>query len=149
MKRVLFFSLFLVALSGLAVGQSALPVPNLVDHQTTNDFGGQSYQFTENIASAYNILILVVTCDWTHYQGPGDYTLGCGASSAPADSNNITFTPIEHHGNSANKWAEQEYYAIIPQTGSDTITFYPIMTCTPSCTFKAMIEQVQGIGADN
>ncbi len=48
MKRPLFFSLFLLALSGLAAGQSAVPIPNIVDHQTSSDFGSVSYPFTEN-----------------------------------------------------------------------------------------------------
>ncbi len=151
MKRQLLAVLFVLALSSLALGQSALPIPNIVDHQTSSDFGGASYQFTEDIASAYNILILVVTCDWTHYTGGGGPQDGCGATGAslPSDSNGNVFTPIEHHANTANKWAEEDYYVIVSQTGTDTITFTPVMTCTPSCTFKAMIQQVQGIGADN
>ena len=153
MKRQLLGFMFLVALSSLALGQAVLPVPNLVDHQTSSNFAGVSYQFTEDIAEADNILILVVTCDLTNYTLYMDeWNLGCGATSGanlPSDSHSNTFTPIEHHGNSANDWSEQDYYAIIPQTGSDTITFTPLVICSPACTYKAMIEQVQGIGADN
>jgi hypothetical protein len=148
MKRQLFAVLFLLALSSLAVGQASLPVPNIVDHQTTSNFNGLSFQFTENIASAYNILVLVVDCDLTN-AGAGAYANGCGATTYPSDGNGNTFVPIEHHGSSADNWAENEYYAIIPQTGSDVITFVPLYYCSPACTYKAMIEQVQGIGADN
>jgi hypothetical protein len=153
MKRKLLVSLFVIALSSLALGQAVLPVPNLVDHQTSSNFGGASYQFTEDIAEADNILILVVTCDLTNYTAYSmEWNLGCGATSGanlPSDSHSNAFTPIEHHGNSGNDWSEQDYYAIIPQTGTDVITFTPLVTCSPACSYKAMIEQVQGIGADN
>jgi hypothetical protein len=150
MKRQLLVSLFVIALSSLALGQAALPIPNIVDHQTSSNFGGASYQFTENIASAYNILVLVVTCDLTNFSSTA-WENGCGgASTLPVDGHSNTFTFIEHHGNSANDWAEDEYYAIIPQTGTDTITFTPLDYCNPvACTYKAMIQQVQGIAADN
>jgi len=148
MKRQLLAVLFVVALSGLAAAQAALPVPNLVDHQTSSDFGAASYEFTENIASDYNILRLTVTCDWSNY-GSNISGLGCGAASVPTDTDGSTFVSIEHHANTANNWAEQQYYAIVSSTGTDTITFYPVATCTPRCILKAMIEQVQGIGADN
>ena len=148
MKRQLLAVLFILALSSLALGQAALPVPNIVDHQTTSSFSNLSFQFTEDIASAYNVLVLTVTCDLTN-AGAGTYSNGCGATTYPSDGNGNTFVPTGHHGNSANNWAENEYYAIIPQTGSDVITFVPLYYCTPACTYKAMIEQVQGIGADN
>jgi len=77
MKRQLFAVLFLLALSSLAVGQASLPVPNIVDHQTSSDFGSVSYQFTENIASADNVLVLA--------GGPAYRVLceGWGTSFAP------------------------------------------------------------------
>jgi hypothetical protein len=150
MKRQLLTVLLLLALSSLALGQAILPMPNLVDHQTTTDNGSTTFTFTENIASAYNILYLVVTCDLTNYEA-GQSGLGCGAAlTPPVDSNTPanTFTPIEHHGNTSYDWSEEAYYAIIPQTGSDVITFTTVVDCS-NCTWKAMIEQVQGIQADN
>jgi hypothetical protein len=100
MKRQLLTVLLLLALSSLALGQAILPMPNLVDHQTTTDNGSTTFTFTDNIASAYNILYLVVTCDLTNYEA-GQSGLGCGAAlTPPVDSN----TPRKHLHSNRTSW---------------------------------------------
>jgi hypothetical protein len=147
MKRKLLVSLFLLVVSGLATAQAVLPMPNIVDHQTlTTVAHGGEYTVTENIATAYNLVILVVTCDLTNSTFSN---IPCAAAStAPVDQNGIVFTPIEYHYNSTYDWTEQEFYAVIPTIGSEVITITTSTYCSTSCTWKTMAEQVEGIQAD-
>jgi len=150
MKRKLLLSLSILIVSGLAVGQGILPSPSLVAHQIVTYVGpggNGSFTATQNVTTAYNLVVLVITCDLSNSGWSG---VPCvGVSSPPKDQNNIVFEPIEFHYNTSYDWTEQEFYAVIPTSGTEVITFYPSVQCVPrDCTWVALVEQIQGVQAD-
>jgi hypothetical protein len=99
---------------------------------------------TENIATAYNQVVIVISCDLYNYG-----TLEpCADPHNPPSDGTVTFTNVERHYNDAEIWTEETWIAVFSTTGSRTITFTPAVTCA-SCTWKTMVEQVQGIAADD
>jgi hypothetical protein len=145
MKRQLsVVALFLFVVSGLALGQGILPQPTLVDHQIVSKVGNGSFSATENIQTTYNHVVVSVTCNW-----PSNFSdVPCIGVGYPSDASGATWHLVERHYNTANNWTQEEWYAIISTTGSDVITFESAFTCS-TCTWYAMVEQINGIQADN
>lgn len=153
MKRQLSVAaLFLLIVSGLAVGEGIVPTPNIVSSQIVTYVGPGGihgpFTATLNINTAYNLVVLVVTCDLYNYGGNEPCV---GVDAPPTDQHGIVFTPIEYHFNTNPNylWTEQEFYAVVPNAGSEVITFYTAVQCVPlDCTWNAQVEQIQGIQAD-
>jgi len=120
-------------------------MPNIVDHQTMSNTGVDQFTATENIATAYNLVFISVTCSWQTNQL---HDPPCSATTVPTDQNGIQFTRIDRHFNTPAGWTQEDWFAIIPTTGSDVITFSTFYKCN-GCTFNAMVEQIQGIEADD
>lgn len=129
---------------GVAVGQGILPQPTLIDHQIVSNVGHTSFTATENIQSAYNLVVVSVTCNW--YSGGSK--LACVGASSPSDSSGATWTLAERHYNTTQLWTQEEWWAVIPSSGSDVITLNTAFTCS-TCTWYAMAEQINGIAADD
>jgi hypothetical protein len=110
--------------------------------------GGTISRPPKTSTPAYNLVVLVVTCDLYNYGGPAPCV---GVSSPPTDQHGTVFTLIEYHLNENPNywWTEQEWYAVVPNAGSEVITFVPAVQCVPlDCTWNAEVEQIQGIQAD-
>lgn len=145
MKGPFVVALLLFLASGLAVGQAVVPMPNIVDHQTQTNAGPTTYTMTENIASDDNIVMIVVACDYS-YSTYSEWP--CVAAASPPTDGTITFSLVDIHYSDSQDWTEETFFAIFPTTGSKVITFTVPVTCS-LCTWKTMVEQVQGIGAND
>jgi|SRR5579872_6410232 len=131
-------TLFVLLVSRLAIGQSLLPQPQIIDHQIVSGTGVTSLTATEDIKSAYNILEVVVTCN-----NAGNNGYPCFASVT--DGSGTDFTSVSYWSNDTQDWSEQILYIVEPTTGTQTITANTEFVC--SCTFNMLVQQVQGIAA--
>lgn len=131
-------------LTANAKAQTPLPVPNIVDHQVVTKPVGGLLQATENIQTAYNWVVLYVTCD---YGGTGlsPLTVPCLAGGDVKDQNGNQFALLSHVGNAAQNWGMDSWYIIPATTGSMTVNAPTEFFCSSGCTFNMVVEQVQGI----
>ena len=151
--QLLVVTLFLFVVSGFAVGQGILPSPSIVSSQIVTYVGpggiNGPFTATQSINTAFNLVFLVITCDLGHSGSQGVQCLG--VDTPPTDQHGIAFTPIDFHynPNPNDDWSEQEYYAVVANTGTEVITFNTAEKCVPlDCTWNVQMEQIQGILAD-
>jgi hypothetical protein len=150
--KLLAITLFLLVVSGLAVGQSILPTPNIVSSQIVTYVGPgfpNGFTASQNINTPYNVVFLVITCDLSN---SGSSKIPCvGVDNPPTDQYGTPFTLIDYHfnTNSGHDWTEQEYYAVVQYAGTEVITFNTPVACHGGgCTWDVQVEQIQGILAD-
>jgi hypothetical protein len=137
----------MLIISMLSVGaraQTPLPVPNIVDHQVVTKPVGGLLQATENIQTAYNWVVLYVTCN---YGGTGlpPKAVPCLAGGSVEDQNGNQFSLLSHIGSAAQNWGMDSWYLIPATSGSLTVDAATEFYCTSGCTFNMVVEQVQGI----
>jgi hypothetical protein len=131
-------------LTANARAQTPLPVPNIVDHQVVTEQNAGLLQATENIQTAYNWVVLYVTCNYGSTKlDPRSVT--CLAGGSVADQNGNHFALIKHVGNVAENWGMDSWYIIPATTGSMTVNAPTEFFCSSGCTFNMVVEQVQGI----
>ena len=139
MNRMIPASVFLFLVAAMATAQSLLPQPQIIDHQIVTGSDVASFTATEGVKSAYNILEVVVTCN-----NAGTYDEGC--LYEVTDGSGTAFNDVSFWVNTTNNWTEQIFYILEPNTGTQTITAYTNYLC--SCTFYALVQQIQGIGTN-
>jgi hypothetical protein len=63
------------------------------------------------------------------------------------DGNSHSFTLVTSWHNDTNDWTEEIWYLIEPTAGTTTITAGTEQVCS-GCSVDMLVEQIQGIGAD-
>jgi hypothetical protein len=138
-SRVTLVLAFLCMAAAAATAQTPLPQPQIIDHQVTSCVGCTSLTATEDLQATYNILELVVSCDHNDFDP---------CLSGASDSNSNAFTHVSTWHNDTNDWNEEIWYLIEPSSpGNTTITATTEYLGT-STSWKMLVEQVQGIDAD-
>ena len=134
-------------LAANAKAQIPLPVPNIVDHQVVTEQNAGLLQATENIQTAYNWVVLYVTCNYGSTKlDPRSVT--CLAGGSVADQNRNHFALIKHVGNVAENWGMDSWYLIPSTAGTMTVYASPEFYGS-GCAFNMVVEQVQGIEGDD
>jgi hypothetical protein len=145
--KISLLTLFVVLLSGFALAQNILPEPTLIDHQIVTNVGHNTFTATESIQTTYNLVYISVTCGW---YGTGLYEPPCVGVGGLSDTSGATWHLVERHYNTNTNYdfTQEEWYAIVGSTGTDTITLATGYSCS-TCTWYAMAEQINGIEADD
>lgn len=150
-KNIAIFFGFLIMLTLVlgttAEAQTPLPVPNIVDHQVVTEQNAGLLQATENIQTAYNWVVLYVTCNYGT-TGLDPRVAPCLAGGSVEDQNGNQFVKLGHVGNVAQKWGMDSWYLVASATGSMTVRAAPEFYGT-GCAFNMVVEQVQGIEGDD
>lgn len=98
------------------------------------------------IQDNYNWIELAITCS-----APSNIDITkvvCTGLVVPSDDQGRTFTFVKRIYNVSRNWQMEVWYVIEPNTGSRVVTADTGYICG-SCSFHMMVEQIQGIEAED